>query len=409
MEKTNHTDVLIIMPKPPYPMIDGGTVAMANHLKLWQKAGFSVHIFFIHTSKHPFQPTAFPPEWESGINMFSEFVNTKFALPDIFTILFSAQSYQASRFYTKKAADSIKQLWTLHTYKYIVMDGLFSSVYLSDIHGCTVAPVILRSHNIEHRIWQTLREAISNPLKRWVALRETEKLRSWEYHIFSSVDGIISISSEDAEIISNHNPTQRITTIPLLIEDTANPKEKPMRALQLFHLGAMDWHPNIEGVKWFLQDVFPGIYKMHPDISFHFGGKSMPASFLDTESEGVYCYANVPDAKAFMQNFDVLVVPLHHGSGLRIKIIEAMAMGIPVVCTTKAASGIPLQPERDVLIADSPQDFIDAINRLYSDTSLYNSLSKNGIAFIQRNYSMQYGENKLHAFLNSIKIGEYEE
>ena len=104
-----------------------------------------------------------------------------------------------------------------------------------------------------------------------------------------------------------------------------------------------------------------------------------------------------------MNNYDILIVPLHHASGLRIKILEAMAMGIPVICTTKAAQGIPCMPGIDILLAETVDSFCDAIRRLHSEESLYNKLSTNGIMCIQQHFSMEFGKNSLQDFLESFE------
>jgi len=158
-----------------------------------------------------------------------------------------------------------------------------------------------------------------------------------------------------------------------------------------------------KGINWFLADVFPTVHTLFPDITFHFAGKSMPDSYQQYQSNGIFCYGEVPDAKSFMNNYDILIVPLHHASGLRIKILEAMAMGIPVICTTKAAQGIPCMPGIDILLAETVDSFCDAIRRLHSEESLYNKLSTNGIMCIQQHFSMEFGKNSLQDFLESFE------
>lgn len=386
------------MPKPPFPKIDGGCIAMANSLAVWKNSGFEVHLFCLSTPKHPFHADAFQKEWKEEINLFHEYVDTSIKPSHLPLFLFSFQSYQARRFYHKKAAKKIRWLLEKHHYNYIVLDNLYTAVYLPVIKKNYTGKIFLRSHNIEYQIWKTLRANESNPLKRKLLMYETNRLKKWEESIYQQVDGIFTITKEDELITRKIAPQTTVATLPVSMEINENSKKRFLHLpLRLFHIGAMNWEPNQDAIKWFIDGWFPLLSENFPDISFHFAGIGMPPEFTNLKLKHVFCYGEVPDARAFMQQYDILVVPLRHGSGLRIKILEAIALGIPVISTRKAAEGIPVTDGENILLADDPKACLRAISQLVNTHGLYEHLSEQGIEFIQKHYSMDACISIIHS------------
>ncbi len=389
------------MPKPPFPMIDGGCIAMANSLAVWKNSGFEVDVFCLSTPKHPFRADAFTKEWQEGKNLFHEYVDTRIKPSHLPFLLFSSKSYQARRFYSKKAAKKIGWLIEKHHYDYIVLDSLYTAVYLQEIKKKYTGKIFLRSHNIEYQIWQTLRSNESNPLKRKLLMYETKRLKKWEESLYQRVDGIFTITPNDEFITQKLSSNIPVITLPVSMEVSANTKKRVMHLpLRLFHIGAMNWEPNQDAIQWFINDWFPLIYQQFPDITFHFAGKAMPIVFNNLKLKNVYCHGEVPDASSFMQQYDVLIVPLRHGSGLRIKILEAMALGIPVISTRKGAEGMPVTDGENILFADNPDACLRVISQLINTPGLYELLSEKGIAFIQKHYSMDACVSIIHSMTN---------
>ena len=131
--------------------------------------------------------------------------------------------------------------------------------------------------------------------------------------------------------------------------------------------GAMDWAPNHQGVSWFVQNVWPLVRQAHPDAQVALAGRNMGPEWTSNPSAGVHVLGEVDDAAATYDTPSVVVVPLHAGSGMRIKIAEALAAGRPIVTTTKGMTGLPLKHGEHVMVADSATDFAEALADLLSD------------------------------------------
>ncbi|RLD73950.1 MAG: hypothetical protein DRI87_02480, partial [Bacteroidetes bacterium] len=149
--------------------------------------------------------------------------------------------------------------------------------------------------------------------------------------------------------------------------DKLNMDEQGEPEHALFHIGSMNWMPNIEGIQWFLQEVWPMISEALPDVKLYLAGREMPEWAWQLNLKNVEVVGEVPDAYEFMKSKTISIAPLFSGSGIRIKIIESMALGRAVISTTIGAEGINYTNNENILIADDKQSFFEAVKVLYED------------------------------------------
>ena len=141
--------------------------------------------------------------------------------------------------------------------------------------------------------------------------------------------------------------------------------------LRVGFIGALNWQPNLDGIKWFLAQVWPCVARAVPSATLHIAGRGVPASAKRwLHGQRVFFEGEVDDARRFMASMNVLIAPLFAGSGLRIKIIEAMSIGRTVVATPVAASGLPAVDRREIIIAADPGSFCDALTEALRDPAL---------------------------------------
>jgi len=159
--------------------------------------------------------------------------------------------------------------------------------------------------------------------------------------------------------------------------------------LSLFFIGALDWLPNLQGLDWFMKDVWPRVNAVFPDLTFHIAGKKMPPQFHTFGGLNVVAHGEVPSSVEFMNKYSVLLSPLVSGSGVRIKIIEAMAMGKVILSTTVSAEGSGAVDGEHLLIADNADEYIGQIKRLKEEPGLLAKLSQNA-----RNFALDNFQNK---------------
>jgi len=170
----------------------------------------------------------------------------------------------------------------------------------------------------------------------------------------------------------------------------------------VFYFGSMDWMPNQEAVRWFLENCWEKISKAVPDAKFIIAGRGMPQSFLQLNLPNVLVIENVKDSKTFFEQYQIMAVPLLSGSGLRIKIIEGMAYGKPIVSTSIGAEGIYCDPKNDIIIADTPENFSAVVIELLNDPLKREKLENNASVFAYKEFDNKKVVSKLVQFYNTL-------
>lgn len=392
--------ILQICSKPPLPTLDGGTLAMNNITEMLFMKNLNVKIFTITTNKHPFRSESLPKEYIQKTAIEYSYIDTSPKLIDAFFNLFSTKSYNITRFYSTEFSKKIENHLINNQYNIIHLESIYVAPYLKTIRKNTNAPVLIRTHNIEYQIWESTTLNTKNFFKQFYLKILTNRLKKYELTVLNETDGIISISSNDTNQFRQLGITKPILNLPFSIDLSAYKKQtsNASNRLKLFFIGAMDWQPNLEGINWLLTTVLPELTKQNPKIEFHLAGKSMPQRFKQMNMKNVLCHGEVENAINFMTQNDIMLVPLFTGSGIRIKILEAMALGIPVITTSIGAKGLKIESGKELLIADSSTQFIEAVNSLATDVTLRQKISKNAIKYVENEHDIVKMADELKTF-----------
>lgn len=395
--------ILQLCLKPPYPKIDGGCIAMSNLAEGLINAGHEVDILAIATHKHPFQLEDFPLAITSQGKVEAVFVNTKINLVDAFSALITADSYNVSRFFSSDLDYMLIRWLAEKNYDVIQLESLFMTPYIPSIRKLSQAKLVLRSHNLEHLIWERLANTASRSPKKLYLKHLATRLKKYEVHIINEVDGIASISRKDTENFKKLACKKPLKTIPFGINfsQTHFIKKVTQKPLHFFHLGAMNWQPNVEAVEYILQEIWPLIKNL--DIRLSLAGKDMPEDLFSYEASNLSIEGLVPSASEFMENKDVMIVPLLSGSGIRIKIIEGMALGKVIITTTIGAEGIDYTNNKDIIIANTPKEFKQAIEMLCNSPEKVDEIGQNARNLIQKEHNNESAVEELIRFYNELK------
>jgi polysaccharide biosynthesis protein PslH len=199
-----------------------------------------------------------------------------------------------------------------------------------------------------------------------------------------------------------------ITVIPITVDtDEFTTVHRSAQADRILHMGTMYWPPNVDGVLWFIENVFPLIRAKCPEVVFDVVGARPPKELTDLSSpeNGVNVTGYVEDPTSFLQQAGAVVVPLRAGGGMRVKILNALAQGLPVVTTTIGCEGIPVRHGAHLLIADTPQDFANAVLQLIQDRALAEELGRRGRKFIQSHYDYRVAYQSLENVYQGAQVG----
>ncbi|MEZ4867735.1 MAG: glycosyltransferase family 4 protein [Caldilineaceae bacterium] len=252
---------------------------------------------------------------------------------------------------------------------------------------------VLDQHNAVYLIPKRLAEHERNPLKRALLALEARKLARFEMGACRQFDRVAWVSNEDYAALqrrlpNNAAPVPKTAMIPICV----NPQDEPAIVRQsagrrVTFLGGLHWPPNAEGIQWFVQEVWPQVHAQAPDAILTVIGKHPPAALQEGAVPNLQITGYVDDPAPFLAETAAFIVPLHAGGGMRVKILDAWAWGLPIVSTTTGAEGIDICPGENILIADSATEFAQALIHLLKDSAQATVIAQAGRAWVERRYN----------------------
>ena len=397
--------ILQLCNKPPYPPLEGGSIAMNNITQGLLDASHELKVVAISSFKNEVNIDEFPKEYLDKTKFESVFVDLRIKPKAAFINLFSKNSYHVQRFISLNFENKLKQILGEETFDIVQLETLFMTPYIKVIRQFSDAKIVLRSHNIEHLIWKRVAKFEKNALKRWYINRLATTLSNYEKKTINQYDGIASISKKDIEYFIKEGCIKPITDITFGIDvENFNTNNSSLKESQisLFHIGAMNWIPNQEGIKWFLVNVWQDINAIFNNLELYLAGRKMPEWLLNSTYPNVIIKGEVEDSKEFVNSHSIMIVPLFSGSGLRIKIIEAMALGKTVISTTIGAEGINYTNNENIIIADSKEEFISAITTCIDNPEFCKTIGLNASKLIKAEHNNRIITQRLVSFYEDL-------
>ncbi|MBL9114797.1 MAG: glycosyltransferase [Verrucomicrobiaceae bacterium] len=238
---------------------------------------------------------------------------------------------------------------------------------------------ILFQHNIEALIWKRTAETARSWFAKMYFSSQYRRMHRLEGRLSKDFARVITVSAADSELAAREYGLNNIVGhVATGVSESAFAGiwEKPKQPGQVCFLGSMDWMPNIDGMAWFLEEVWPSISTGHPEASLRVIGRNPPPSLVQRASgaPSVCFTGTVDDIRPHLEDVQIAVVPLRIGGGTRLKILELMAAGIPIVSTTIGAEGLPVQHGVHLLLADTPDEMRAAVLKLMGDAGLRSRL-----------------------------------
>ncbi len=256
--------------------------------------------------------------------------------------------------------------------------------------------IVLDQHNAVFQVPRRMAEQARNFMLRWLLEREARVMARYEIETCRKFDRVVWVTGEDQEAVSQQASVLSFQTslknqkqemvIPICIDPaTVEPVELREDSQEMLFLGGMHWPPNADGVKWFAREVFPLVKAACPAAQLVVVGKQPPDELGGME--GIITTGYVDEAEPYWQRSRVFIVPLRAGGGMRVKILDAWAHGVPVVSTATGAEGIRVEDGKDLLLADSPHSFAEAVLRLLADANLAQQIGRAGRLTVEREYN----------------------
>lgn len=389
-----------MLPRVPFPLLDGGAIAMYNLVKGLKDSGADLTIFAYNTIKHFSDPI--PTEILGLGKIHTCYIDNRVKPIGAFLNLFSSESYNISRFKSKCVEEKIEEILKNEIFDIIHFDSLYTGIYQPIIKK--QAPntlTVLRQHNIEYQIWDRIASG-STGLKKWYLKTLVKKLKKEENQLIPEFDAIIPITSIDAACFKKAGAKNQYVC-PVGVNLKQYDGEPKMDDNSVFHLGSLDWMPNLEGMKWFIDEVWPLVIKDFSKAKFHIAGRNVPDWIKSLDGkQNIVVDGEIPSAPKYLQSKQIMVVPLKSGSGMRVKIIEGFAAGKAIVSTSVGAEGINYTKGINIEIQDTASDFASSIVNLLKDKDKVTRLGENSKTLIRDEYSEVATAKGLIDFYHSL-------
>lgn len=318
----------------------------------------------------------------------------------LFLNIFSPFPYIVTSHYTSRFAKKLDQLIKINIYDIIIVEWTPYAIYVKNIINCKK---IIVAHNIESDIWKRYLENEKNYIRRLYIQLQYNKLMTFERNAFKWVDGATAVSSKDSSFIENLNLKYNAAVIENGVDtEYFHPIENKINDNTLVFTGSMDWRPNQDAALYFVNEIFPLLKKIIPNINVYFVGRNPPQHIIKLgDLNGITITGIVDDVRQYIAQSALYIVPLRIGGGSRLKILEAMAMKKPIVSTSIGAEGLDVTNYKDILLADTPEDFCSLCIKVLRDHQLSETIAQNGFELVYTKYKWTLiGKNLLKYLTN---------
>jgi glycosyltransferase involved in cell wall biosynthesis len=379
--------ILQLVPRFPFPLDDGGKIGIANIYKEFSKQGNEVHLFSL-SDENLKKESIIEAEKYGTVHIFKH--NTKNSLSRILKYFFLNKSIYLEKHINKQIKDEIRKILSEHSFDVIHADHTCMAPLALFAQSICHIPVGLRLHNIEWTIWQRYCDGLKNYSAQKIFIgQQTKLLKKAEKDIIQKVNINFAITDEDKKRALELAPHSNVTiaSAGVNIEEWCPDSEVERNPYELILATTFNWIHNVNAVEWFIKEVMPMVKKEIPEIKLTIIGKNPPKWIENYKFLGVNPVGYVDSVQPYYNQASLNIAPLFVGGGIRIKILEAMAMGLPVVASPVAAEGIKANKTDGLFIADSSNNFYELIVKLLKNQSMMSAFRKTTRNFVQNNYS----------------------
>lgn len=392
--------ILFLSPTVPYPLTDGGRIRVFNLLK---QIALNNDVSILALETQDTDKENITKIQELGVNVHlveNDTTPPSVSISTILSSLFNKQPITVNRYNISAYQHKFRELLDTHTYDVVHYEMLHTAQF----HVQSDLPSILSLQNVDSAIWGRLKQETMNPFYKFAYWTQFRAFKRYERKLSPLFDVVTCTSDIDADKFLQYCSENRVEIIPNGV-DVAHfsPETISQDLAHLIYIGSMDWFPNEDAVTYFAEEILPLIQKSVPDVKFTIvgGNPSKQVQQLANE-EGIEVTGRVPEIKPYFAEATIFIVPLRIGSGTRLKILEALAMGKAVVSTTVGAEGLSFQNREEIIIADEPAVFAEEVIRLLTIPALRKDIGQNGRKRVEQDYDWRNIGEKLVRIYESV-------
>jgi glycosyltransferase involved in cell wall biosynthesis len=393
--------ILQITKKFPFPLKDGESIAVNNLAEGLQEIGWTIDLLSMNTSKHPFEEEQIPSELGHYTKVFYADIDNTVTWYGALSHLIRGKSYQAGRFEDQHFKRKLIEVLSNNAYDIVQLESFYLAPYIKTIRKYSSAHISMRAHNVEHVIWKRLAKHSRWGLKKWYYNRIANELEILETGYLAHYDSLIAISEYDKSSFHNLGYKGKSLSLPIGLDLNAYHRSPAVSdSKSIGFIGSLDWKPNIQGLDWFLDHVWPKVLQDQKGVLLHIAGKGASKNLERQIHSFRACkfVGEVPSSNDFLSKHSIMIVPLLSGSGIRVKIIEGMAKGMLVITTSCGLEGIPATHKENVLVSQNASEMAKNILFALNHPVEAKIMQQEAFDFVKTHYDKKVIAQKLHQF-----------
>lgn len=391
---TQRLKILWLKSGPLHPIDTGGKIRTFNMLRELKKL-HEVHYLALSKQEWIDQDRGEAAEY-SHAHFWIPWRETAKGTPAFYgdllgNFLFSNLPYGVAKYESTAMKAKIAELDRSRKYDLIISDFLVPAINVFDGQDGLATKSLLFQHNVEAQIWERSYQTAGNPLQKFYLQKQWRRMADFEKTSAERFDGVVAVSEDDCRLMRERYGLKNVLgSVPTGVDtEYFQPDATPKKKHSLIFLGSMDWRPNIDGIDFFMNEVYPRIKQRVPDVSLSIVGRNPGASIkaLAETDASITVSGTVPDVRPHLASSEIMVVPLRIGGGTRIKIYEAMSAGLPVVSTRVGAEGLDVRDGEHIVLADAPEEFARATADLLLNADRRRQIAAAGCEVVRKNFS----------------------
>ena len=389
--------ILILTHRVPFPQNGGYPIVVCNTIRGLVNLGHEVSLVSLNAKKQHHHEEEHPDELLSRIKFRPYDIDTSMSLFEGFLTTFSKNAYNVERYYDANFEKLLIGEVKNNVYDIIQFEGLFVALYADAVRRNCKTKLVYRAHNIEHQIWERLAQQKNDPFKKFYLRLMSRRIKKYEIQQINKFDAVAVFTAQDQGTMLLYGAKMAVEIVPVGVElSHYQPDLEKTEFPSLFFLGSLDWAPNREGIEWFLHAFHSELEQDELPVRFYVAGNNIPEEFDEYEVMGkIFIQGEVDDALEFVNSKAIMIVPLLSGGGMRVKIVEGMAMEKCIISTSLGAEGINYKNGVNILIANTREEFLRAIRRCIADEDYCKAIGVNARRLIEEQHDVNKVTNKL--------------
>lgn len=376
---------LVLTPRLPWPLDDGGRIGL--YQTVWSVSrDFDTTLLSFVPPSDVERPV---PDELASLGITIERVAHRPPPAPVAALrgAFGRWPYMLARYRSREFGATLRRLMARRRPAFVFVNALHLATYLDALDG---VPAVMRAHNLEHLWLARFADRARNPLVRAYARQQVRRMERAESELCAGCRMVLAIREEEAVALRKLAPRTRVETVPLGIDVDRYPPRRPDAPPSVALIGSWDWAPNVDGGRLFLEHGWACVRDRVPDARLRVVGKRMTPEFAEAARRaGADVVGYVDDMGAEFARAALMVVPLWMGTGVRVKIVEALAARVPVVTTTIGAEGLGLRNGVHAAFAETPESLGQAVADLLADPARARAMAEAGYERVRAEYSLQ--------------------